>query len=382
MENNEREQSIDQRITKALYEDKNAEELKEIFGFDDDYVKIIQEEIDSGEISKTTCMDLLFIRDEKVLGLNYTNIRLSDGKKLAKQMEYYNIDEDVLKLDEEMQMYNKEMEEALTKNGNFMVVEAIDKDGKRNMLYYYSDPSYTFVNRQRRVFNEHGDLENMYRHTMYNDGRLYYIDNALLSYQYDSHGNKKCALYQDDLIGNTYYEYDKDGKIALTVEKDRVIQKRTEDENTYIIVDGYSRKRDDGSYKKMPSTSELKPEDISRYVVGRVPENRKLSILRGLNQSRKEEVLNILATVEPIFESLSTDVQKNEKDLRKRMDRVVKWFTGFNKRLEIASQDSAIISTMRKAVGKTIGNTEQARKDLKTPVKEERKYQGGEYGDN
>ncbi len=382
MKNNKRERSIDERITKALYEDKNAEELKEIFGFDDDYIKIIQEEIDSGEISKTTCMDLLLIRDEKVLGLNYTNIRLSDGKKLAKQMEYYNMDEDVLKLDEEMQMYNTEMEEALTRTGNFLVVEAIDKDGKRNMLYYYSDPSYTFVNRQQRVFNEHGDLENMYRHTMYNDGRLYYIDNALLSYQYDSHGNKKCALYQDDLIGSTYYEYDKDGKIVLTVQEDRVIQKRTENENTYIIVDGYSRKRDDGSYKKMPSTSELKPEDISRYVVGRVPENRKLSILRGLNQSRKEEVLNILATVEPIFASLSTDVQKNERDLRKRMNRVVKWFTGFNKRLEIASQDSAIISTMRKAVGKTIGNTEQARKDLKTHAKEERQYQGGEYGDN
>ena len=58
----------------------------------------------------------------------------------------------------------------------------------------------------------------------------------------------------------------------------------------------------------------------------------------------------------------------------------------FAKRLKIdpklATQDSSVISVMKSAVHKTIGKTADAQIDLTTPTKDEKEYEGEDYGDN
>lgn len=48
----------------------------------------------------------------------------------------------------------------------------------------------------------------------------------------------------------------------------------------------------------------------------------------------------------------------------------------------LAIQDSAVMLAMKDAVRKTIGRTSDAEIDLKTPTKDEKEYEGEDYGDN
>lgn len=365
------EKLLDEQITQCL-QDGYIEGLKDLIELPDDIIKRLfineMERTDNTKIQipPDILQEILIARDRKVLGLKKYDIKRVKAEDLQ--------------FDDEMRMYNGEIQE----NDEITVVHGKDKNGKDNVLYYYSDDMAT---RQQRIFNEHGDVESMYRHTMFKDGRLEYIDNALVSYKYDNQGKKKVALYQDDLAGMTYYEYDRDGDVSISIQSEAVRQKIKEDGFTYIISDGYIEPSDNGyTYKSMPATSELTPDDMQRSVSGDIPQDKRLAVLGEMNQKRKEEVLSILTAVEPVFESLSTDVQKNEQDVRKSMDKVVTWFTGFAKRLKIdpklATQDNAVMSTMKGAVSKTIGKTIDAEKDLMTPVKDEKEYEGVDYGDN
>ena len=184
-----------------------------------------------------------------------------------------------------------------------------------------------------------------------------------------------------------YYEYDKDGVVSLTIQPEAVSQTVKDGESTYIISDGFIEPSNNGyTYKLMPETSTLTPDDMQRAVSGNITQDKRVQLLDGMNQKRKEEILSILTTVEPVFQSLNTDVQKNEQDVRKRMDKVVTWFTGFAKRLKIdpklATQDSAVMSAMKSAVSKTVGRTADAQADITTLAKDEKEYEGEDYGDN
>lgn len=363
---------LDAQITKALYEDKNIEELVDLIEPDEELrriMEIVQKRIDDGRpIYPGYLREILIARDKKVLGLK-------DYQSSVVAVEDLN-------LDDELSVFNGEIEDRKTKVN---VVTGKDKNGKNVTLYYYQIGDG--VNRQQRTFNTHGDIESMHRHVFFSNGQLEYLDNALVSYQYDNQGRKKAALYQDDIVGMIYYEYDKDGDISLTIQPESVSQRIKEDGISYTISDGFIEPLDNGyTYKSMPETSTLTPDDMQRAVSGNIPQDKKISILSGIDQKRKEDVLSILTAVEPIFQSLSTDVQRNEQDARKRMDKVVTWFTGFAKRLKIdpklATQDSSVMSAMKSAVHKTIGKTTDAQMDLNTPAKDEKVYEGEDYGDN
>jgi len=366
------EKLLDEQITKCL-QGGYIEGLKDLIELPDDIIKQLfiyeMERTDNTkrQIPPHILQEILIARDKKVLGL--------------KQYDISTVKVEDLDFDEEMRMYNSEVQE----QDEITVVRGKDKNGKDNVLYYYSSFGVT---RQQRVFNAHGDVESMYRHAMFEDGRLEYIDNALASYKYDNQGRKKAALYQDDIAGMTYYEYDKDGDVSIAIQEEAIRQKIEEDGFTYTIIDGYIKPSDNGYiYQGMPGTSNLTRHDMKRAVCGNLPLDKEMSVLSGMDQKRKEEVLSILTAVEPIFQSLYTgNLQVNEQDARKRMDKVVTWFSGFAKRLKIdpklATQDSSVMSAMKSAVHKTIGKTADAQMDLNTPAKDEKVYEGEDYGDN
>lgn len=365
------EKLLDAQITKALYEDKDIEELVDFIEPDEELrgiMKIVQKRIDDGRpIYPGYLREILIARDKKVLGVK------------DYQSSFVAVED--LNLDDELSVFNGEIEDRKTKVN---VVTGKDKNGKNVTLYYYQIGDG--INRQQRTFNTHGDIESMHRHAFFSNGRLEYIDNALVSYQYDNQGRKKAALYQDDILGMRYYEYDRDGNISLTIQPEAVSQTIKDDEFTYTISDGFIEPSNNGyTYKSMPEIAELTPDDMRRAVSGNIPQDKRLSVLSEMDQKRKEEVLSILTAVEPVFQSLSTDVQKNEQDVRKRMDKVVTWFTGFAKRLQIDSklaiQDSSVMSAMKSAVSKTVGRTADAQADIMTPAKDEKEYEGEDYGD-
>lgn len=308
--------------------------------------------------------ETLIDRDKKVLGLK--NCEIS---------EVYVGD---LKLDQEFENYNAEILE----NTEVTVMQGIDKEGKKNILYYYMDDFDTV--RQMRIFNQYGDIESMSRQAIFSDGRCEHIDDAVIVYQYDKHGNKKIGLYQDDIEGMRYFEYGKEGNIVLTIGKEYIGQKIEENGNTYMVYDGYFKPLYNGfECKPTQSMTSLNPEDMQRVVCENVPSEIGKALMNGMDTKRKEEVLNTLRAVEPIFESCKIANPLDETNIKK-MQKFVGWFTSFAKRLELnpklAVQDEAVMSAMRTAVGKTVGNTRNVEMELKTPIKEEIKEK--EIGNN
>ena len=69
-----------------------------------------------------------------------------------------------------------------------------------------------------------------------------------------------------------------------------------------------------------------------------------------------------------------------------KMEKLVTWLGNFSKRLKIdpklVIQDSAVMSTMKSAVHKTIGRTDDVQGDLSIPTEDEKVYEGEDYGDN
>lgn len=331
--------------------------------------------IDGREISAGLLQEILIGRDKKVLGLK--NCEIS---------EVYAED---LELDEEFAGYNIEIFEAAEEQGEITIIKGTDKDGKENVLYYYDVEIANdyLVNRQQRIFNKNGDIESMSRQTMFSDGRCEHLDDAVIVYQYDKHGNKKAGLSQDNLDGMKYFEYDKSGNVVLKIEKEYIEQDIQEDGKTYTICDGYFEPSAYffGGFKLKSPTSmfELTPEDMQRYVSGDISPERREALMDGMSAERKEEALGVLRAVEPIFESCKTANILDKANIQK-MQKCVQWFSGFAKRLEmdpkLAVQDEAVMSTMRGAVGRNVGKTRNAEMDLKTPVKEEIKEK--EHGDN
>ena len=141
------------------------EDLRDLIELPEDVIIVNISERTDGEITIPSSIrqEILIARDKKVLGL--------------RQYDISKIKVEDLNLEEELIEYNSEIEE----QQEITVVRGKGKDGKDTTLYYYSDEDY--ATRQQRIFNEHGDTESMYRHTMFADGRLRYIDNALVSYQ-------------------------------------------------------------------------------------------------------------------------------------------------------------------------------------------------------
>ena len=362
------EKSLDKQISEYI-QSENLEALNEL-------VKSLDNDVNN----KMKQLDRVISFDEKILILR--DIKVLNLKKF----EIGRARKSDLQLSEEFSIYNEEIDE----NNSVTVVKSEGKDGENIELYYYRYATDDVgISRQLRTVNKEGTIHTLSRNAILSDGECCHIDDAMLVYSLDKFGNKKAGLYQDGITGMHYYEYDKDGKISMMAEKEYVEQRVEEDGKTYCIYDGYFKPSDNNSsmtYKGLPNDTAamLTTEDIVRCVNGDISPEKKSELLSSIDEDRKQEVIDILVALEPVFKSLYSFKDMDALDT-KRMEKVVEWFTGFSKRLQtnpkLASQDGAVISAMKNAVGRTIGKTTDAQNDLNTP-RQEKKYEGVEYGDN
>lgn len=229
------------------------------------------------------------------------------------------------KLDEEFGNYNADILYVNEDIEDVTVMEGIDEQGNKQILYYYPSKAYTgeqTMARQIRIFNKNGDIVSMTRGKMkFNDEGLNEyddIDSASIVYKYDENGKKTVGLYEDDLEGTKYFEYDEDGKIKLSISEESVEQHIKDGEKNYTICDGYFEPTDNG-YELLPAKSmqEVEENEIKRYIFGDISKEEKEQITEQLNPERQKRVLDILREMEPLLEYCNTynslDTERREE---------------------------------------------------------------------
>lgn len=179
---------IDRRITLAMQEDRKIEYLS------------------NGE------------KAEKV-PLNHMRARLisRDRKNLELDVQNYitGANGGNLKLPKEIAIYNTELE---NEEEDLTIIYGTDKQGRKNVLYYYPSPIWGGYTRQQRILNSKGDVTNMFRISAFDDGRVEDIDDITISYTYNEEGKKIYSLVEGWVTGTLYNEYDENGKIVKTTE--------------------------------------------------------------------------------------------------------------------------------------------------------------------
>lgn len=305
-------------------------EIKDIHSFELDvrYQEAIEEKNQRNFRKASLVLKTEFIEYDKAFrGLKQCKVSTVTKEDLEEQLdgEFRNYNADILYVDEG--------------TTDVTVMEGIDEQGNKKVLYYYPHKDYTgqqSVIRQVRTFNKNGDIVSMTRGSMEIDkegfSEYHDIDSASIVYQYDRDGNKKVGLYEDDITGVEYFEYDKEGNIKLSISDDHIMQHVKDGEKEYDICDGYFKPTDNGftclSYESM---YDIESNEIKRMVFGNISKEEKSSIIDKLDPKRQEEVIDILRIMEPIFEYASSydslDTEKREK--------VISWFKGFSKSLKI-----------------------------------------------
>lgn len=319
--------------TEEGYEEllKVENELRESGGvrswkLDEMYMEAIEERKKESELKTKGLIDKFIEQDKETLELQKCKISIVRKEELEE------------KLDKEFANYNMDMiYSSKDKTHIITIMEGIDKNGKRVSLYYYpytnyKDKSLENIVRQIRSFNKNGDIENMTRGSLDGNGEYTEIDSGSIVYQYDRDGNKKVGLYEDDITGVEYFEYDKDGNIKLSISDDHIMQHVKDGEKEYDICDGYFEPSDNGfTYLSHESMYDIETDEIKRMVFGNISKEEKSIIVDELNPERQEKVVDILITMEPIFEYASSfdslDTEKREK--------VISWFKGFSKNLKL-----------------------------------------------
>lgn len=319
--------------TEEGYEEllKVENELRESGGvrswkLDEMYMEAIEERKKESELKTKGLIDKFIEQDKETLELQKCKISIVRKEELEE------------KLDKEFANYNMDMiYSSKDKTHIITIMEGIDKNGKRVSLYYYpytnyKDKSLENIVRQIRSFNKNGDIENMTRGSLDGNGEYTEIDSGSIVYQYDRDGNKKVGLYEDDITGVEYFEYDKDGNIKLSISDDHIMQHVKDGEKEYDICDGYFEPSDNGfTYLSHESMYDIETDEIKRMVFGNISKEEKSIIVDELNPERQEKVVDILRTMEPIFEYASSfdnlDTEKREK--------VISWFKGFSKDLKL-----------------------------------------------
>lgn len=204
---------FDEKINKAIKEN-NPFVLQEQLGFILEKAAEICEEVRLyGKISLRNLKTIMFARDRKVLDIEIEKVTTVDLTSEG--------------LDKELENFNNSM---LNNNDSAVKVEGRNSEGKKVILYYYPGSIIKDrydINRQMRVYNENGDVEAAQEQVIFSDGMISVGASALAAYRYDEEGNKKFAIYDDDIYGGRYFEYDEEGNIRyLIVENDYRYLKR------------------------------------------------------------------------------------------------------------------------------------------------------------
>lgn len=374
---------LDEQITTFLT-NKDTKSIQELLDFE--FEGSVLDE--SGMISADFLRAVMIKRDEIVYKLK--RIQREDG------LNYEDVETELESHPEET-TFNYEMYDST----DITVVHARGKGGQPMTFYYYgADFSNNFVVRQMRTQSENEMISRVEKancyvsnsHYAHPEGKYHagmgYLDGSLLVTMKDKHGNKQAALYQDDIIGCKYFEYDKDGNRTLSVSEKSVEHDVIIDGQTYSVYDGFFEPSGNGyvlrRFNDGETIQDINPTDIKRSVHVANPD-LKTKIENSLDGRTQEEILGILQALDPIFQVMYN--YHDIEDMRTtKMEKLVTWLGNFSKRLKIepklANQDRAVMSAMRSAVSKTIGRTADAQADITTPSKDEKEYEGEDYGDN
>lgn len=374
---------LDEQITTFLT-NKDTKSIQELLDFEFEGSALDE----SGMISADFLRAVMIKRDEIVYKLK--RIQREDG------LNYEDVETELESHPEET-TFNSDMYDST----DITVVHARGKGGQPMTFYYYgADFSNNFVVRQMRTQSENEMISRVEKancyvsnsHYAHPEGKYHagmgYLDGSLLVTMKDKHGNKQAALYQDDIIGCKYFEYDKDGNRTLSVSEKSVEHDVIIDGQTYSVYDGFFEPSGNGyvlrRFNDGETIQDINPTDIKRSVHVANPD-LKTKIENSLDGRTQEEILGILQALDPIFQVMYN--YHDIEDMRTtKMEKLVTWLGNFSKRLKIepklANQDRAVMSAMRSAVSKTIGRTADAQADITTPSKDEKEYEGEDYGDN
>ena len=315
---------------------------------------------EKGMISSQFLRAVMMRRDEIVYELE--DIQAEEG------LEYEDI-ENKFELQPEEITYNEDMRNSK----DITVVQAREKDGRPMTFYYYyaNSNSANGVNRQMRTHNEtisrveragcyvskqhYGDTEGKYH------ASIGYVDGSLLYTMKNQQGNKSFALYQDDIVGCKYFEYDKDGKQTICVNEESVQHDIVVDGQTYSVYDGFFEPTSNGyitkRYDRGQTIEDIKPQDIKRSANVENPDLR-LKIEASLDQKSQEKALGLLQALNPIFKNMF-NMQDIENMRISKMDSLAMLLLIFPEKLKgnstLTVQDDRVKDTMRRAVSKTIG---------------------------
>lgn len=373
---------LDEQITIFLT-NKDTKSIQELLGLDFEG-SVLDEK---GMITSDFLKAVMIKRDEIVYRLK--GIKREDG------LSYDDVESE-LELSPEESTYNSTMYDSK----DITVVHARGKGGQPMTFYYYgSEYSKNSMTREMRTQSQDGKISRIERshalvsnqHWQHPEGKYHasmgYLDGSLLVTMKDKYGNKQAALYQDDIVGCKYYEYDKNGNRTLYVTEESVGHDVVIDGQTYSVWDGFFEPSSNGyilkNFNDGETIQDIKPSDIKRSV-SVADANLRKKIENSLDGKTQEEILGILQALDPIFQAMYDN--RDIEDMRtSKMEKLVTWLGNFSKRLKIdpklATQDSSVMSTMKNAVHKTIGKTADAQTDLSTPTKDEKVYEGEDYGD-
>lgn len=370
---------LDEQIT-TLLTNKDIKGIQELLGFEYEGDSIdVNERVTSDFLKK-----VMMKRDEVVYSLKAIETR--DG------LLYQDVEEE-LEIQSEEETYNFDIRDS---ESTITVVNAKGKGGQPMTFYYYEPDIYSnYVNRQMRTQSQDGKISRVERascfsfhHREGHHAGIGYNDGSLLVTMKDKQGNKQAALYQDDILGCKYFEYDKEGNETLCVDEEAVRHGVVVDGEAYTVYDGFFEPAGNGyvikKYNEGETIQNIKPQDIKRSASIFLGSEKK-KIEDSLDEKTQEEVLGILQALDPIFKAMY-NFHDIEYAHTSKMEKLVTWLGNFSKRLKIspklATQDGAVMSAMKSAVSKTIGKTADVEIDLNTPMKDEKEYEGEEYGDS
>lgn len=370
---------LDEQIT-TLLTNKDIKGIQELLGFEYEGDSIdVNERVTSDFLKK-----VMMKRDEVVYSLKAIETR--DG------LLYQDVEEE-LEIQSEEETYNFDIRDS---ESTITVVNAKGKGGQPMIFYYYEPDIYSnYVNRQMRTQSQDGKISRVERascfsfhHREGHHAGIGYNDGSLLVTMKDKQGNKQAALYQDGIVGCKYFEYDKEGNETLCVDEEAVRHGVVVDGETYTVYDGFFEPAGNGyvikKYNEGETIQDIKPQDIKRSASIFLGSEKK-KIEDSLDEKTQEEVLGILQALDPIFKTMY-NFHDIEDARTSKMEKLVTWLGDFSKRLKIdpklTTQDVAVMSAMKRAVSKTIGKTTEAEKDLSTASKDDKQYEGEEYGDN
>lgn len=371
---------LDEQISTFLT-NKDTKSIQELLGLEFEG-RIFDE---SGMISSDFLREVMIRRDEIVYGLK--GIKREDG------LSSEDIKSEIEQRPEET-TYNPSMYDIK----DITVVHARGKGGQPMTFYYYGfENSMTREMRAQsldgkisRVERAHAYVSN--KHWQYPEGKYHanmgYLDGSLLVTMLDKHGNKQAALYQDDIVGCKYFEYDKSGNLTLTVSEEAVWHNVIIDGQTYSVYDGFFEPTGNGfTFKRFndgETIQDIDPSEIKRSVSVADPDLRQ-KIMNSLDGRTQDEILGILKALDPIFQVMY-NLQDIEDMQTAKMEKLVTWLGNFSKRLKIdpklVTQDSSVRTAMKSAVHKTIGKTAGVQDDLSASKTDEKVYKGESYGDN